>query len=100
MVAGAIAVLVEEGSLSWDTPIREILPEFIQRKDKIGQLNRRPINSTGLFLINVFLAQQERECLVPKDEVVRACCFLEPVKRFRKAFTYTNWNYRLASKGL
>lgn len=33
-----------------------------------------------------------------KDEVVHACCFLEAVKRFRKSFTYTNWNYGLATE--
>lgn len=36
ITACAIAVLVEEGNLSWDKSIHEILPEFKQRKDEIG----------------------------------------------------------------
>jgi CubicO group peptidase (beta-lactamase class C family) len=35
---------------------------------------------------------------VSKTEVFRTCCFLEPVKPFRKSSTYTNWNYELATE--
>jgi CubicO group peptidase (beta-lactamase class C family) len=53
---------------------------------------------TGLPLDNAFWGQQEGECLVSKTEVFRTCCFLEPVKPFCKSFTYTNWNYGLATE--
>ena len=35
---------------------------------------------------------------IKKTKFVRTCCFLEPVKPFRKSFTYTNWNYGLVTE--
>lgn len=93
----AVGNLVTEGILSWDTPIREYLPEFRNRKDEIGldaTLRDLAANRTGLPLANFFYAQQCGDQLLPKSELARLAADLDPVKPFR-TFIYSVWNYFL-----
>jgi CubicO group peptidase (beta-lactamase class C family) len=60
LTAAAIALLVEERQIHWDTRINEILPDFNLREDDIGRkatlidvLSHR----TGLSLANAFWGQ-------------------------------------------
>lgn len=101
LTVGAVAALVEDGVLNWDTPIREYLPEFRQRKDEVGQkatLADLLSNRTGLAMTHNMWLQQYGEFALPKSEVVRMSCFIDIVRPFRKAFVYSNWNYGLVTE--
>lgn len=37
LTTSAVGLLVEEGTLDWDVPVREYLPAFARRIDEIGQ---------------------------------------------------------------
>jgi len=100
LTVAAMALLVEEGQIQWDTRIYEILPEFKLRKDTIGReatVIDVLSNRTGLSLANAFWGQRNGEFLLPKSEMTRMSCEIQAVKPFRKAFLYTNWNYALAT---
>lgn len=101
LTVGVVASLVEEGILEWDTPIREYLPEFGQRKDEIGQkatLADLLSNRTGLAIAHLMWLQQYGEFVLPKSEVVRMSCFMPVVRPFRETFVYSNWNYGLLTE--
>ena len=84
--SSAVALLVDEDILSWDTPIRAYLPTFGQRTDELGQkttLKDLLANRTGLAAADLLWGQQCGEFLLDKSELVRMTTFLEAVKPFR-----------------
>jgi CubicO group peptidase (beta-lactamase class C family) len=101
MTAGVVAHLVNSGTLSWDTPIREYLPTFRRRTDDIGRMaNLRDLlsNRTGIAIATAYWGQQAGEFVTPKSEIVNIACDLDAVKPFRKAFVYSNFNYGLITE--
>jgi CubicO group peptidase (beta-lactamase class C family) len=101
LTSSAVALLIDEGILSWDTPIREYLPTFGQRTDELGQkatVKDLLSNRTGLAVADLLWGQQYGEFLLPRSELVRTTTFLEAVKPFREKFFYTQWNYGLVTE--
>ncbi|MCJ1438933.1 hypothetical protein MMC27_008323 [Xylographa pallens] len=101
LTACLVAMLVEDGVLSWDTPVREYLPIFKQRTDEIGlkaTLVDLLSNRTGLAAATNMWGQQYGQSLFPQSEVVHQSCYLEAAKPFRKSFLYSQWNYALAAE--
>ena len=101
LTASAVALLVDEGKLEWDRPIREYLPAFAERKDEIGlkaSLRDLLSNRTGLALGDGYWGQQHGEFLLPKEELVPLAATMAAVKPFRKRFVYSGWNYGLATE--
>lgn len=101
LTASAVALLVDQGELDWDTPIREYLPAFAVRKDEIGlkaSLRDLLSNRTGLALGDAYWGQQYGEFLLPKEEVVPIAAVTPAVKPFRKKFVYSGWNYGLVTE--
>jgi CubicO group peptidase (beta-lactamase class C family) len=93
--ATGLALLVDEGKLDWDVPVREILPEF-KLKD--------PIASEKCTLRDLLT---HRTGLPPHDWVhtpghldntgmMVALRYLEPSKEFRSTFQYQNLMYLVA----
>ena len=101
LTASAVALLVDEGKLDWDTPIREYLPAFAARKDELGlkaSLRDLLANRTGLALADFNWGQMYGEFLLPKDEIVSTAVTVPAVKPFRKRFVYSGWNYALVTE--
>ena len=101
LTSSAVALLVEEGLLGWDVPIREYLPAFRQRTDELGQratLRDLLSNRTGLAVADLMWGQQSGEFLLPKSEIVRATTFFPAVRPFRERLVYSQWNYGLATE--
>lgn len=101
ITVGVVASLVDEGALDWNTPIREYLPEFGERRDEVGQkatLIDLLSNRTGLAIANALWGQKNGVFLMPKDEIVHTSCFVPTVRPFRKSFVYGNWNYALVTE--
>ena len=101
LTSSAVALLVEEGILDWDVPIREYLPVFSRRTDDIGQkttLRDLLSHRTGLPNADWLFGQQYGTFLMPRSEIVRLTTFLEAVKPFREKFLYSQWNYGLVTE--
>jgi CubicO group peptidase (beta-lactamase class C family) len=94
-IATALALLVDEGRLDWDAPVRGILPEF-RLRDPVAteQASLRDLltHRTGL----------PRHDLVHMDGhldnagTLAALCHLEPSKPFRRTWQYNNLMYLVA----
>ncbi len=101
LTSSAVALLVEEGILDWDVPIREYLPAFSRRTDEIGQkttLRDLLSHRTGLPNADAMFGQQNGDFLMPRSEIVRLITFFEAVRPFRENFFYSQWNYGLVTE--
>lgn len=93
-VAAACAVLVDEGLLEWDRPVREYLPEFrLMDPAAAALVNVRDLLShrTGLprhDALNVWGGAR-----LPLDEVVRRLRHLQPSAELRQSWQYNNLMY-------
>jgi CubicO group peptidase (beta-lactamase class C family) len=94
----AVARLVTDGLLAWDTPVREYLPGFRHRKDKLAlETTTRDLiaNRAGLPMAPFYWGQQNGAQLTSKSEFVRIVSHLPAVKNFRSRFIYSQWNFCL-----
>jgi CubicO group peptidase (beta-lactamase class C family) len=94
----AVATLVTDGILDWDTPVRDYLPTWQQRVDDIGMkatLRDLASNRTGLANPTFFWGQQNGETVIDKRNFVKTATVIAEQKAFRSAFLYSNWNFIL-----
>lgn len=101
LTIAAVGSLVEEGLLDWDMPIKHYLPEFGKRNDVVGQqatLVDALSNRTGLAISNTLWGQQYGTFLLPKNEIIPTCRYIEAVRPFHKSWVYSNWNYGLITE--
>lgn len=103
MVAQAASIVVDEGLISWDTPISSIIPEF-QSIDQSLQAN---CNLTDLFshrsglpLANVLSYQAGTSRLVEKRSLLPMVNAMSPAFPFRSSWGYSNSGYLLAGEVL
>jgi CubicO group peptidase (beta-lactamase class C family) len=87
------AMLVDEGLLAWDRPVRETLPEFrlydpvlTERVTLIDLLSHR----SGLARHDMSWVLNPRW---PADELLRRLRYLQPANDLRAAFGYCNYGY-------
>jgi CubicO group peptidase (beta-lactamase class C family) len=98
--AATLAILVDEGKLSWDDPVIDYLPEFrmydpwVTReftiRDLLTHRSGLPIGAGDLLLIP--------ETNTTRAEVVRAMRYLKPGSSFRSEFAYDNLLYIIAGE--
>jgi len=85
----AMAMLVDEGKMSWDEPVRTYLPEFAL-KDEWATLRATPrdlvTHRTGLPRHDLVWSGAS----LSPEEIVRVLRFLEPSRDFRSAYQYNN----------
>ncbi|HNT34683.1 MAG TPA: serine hydrolase [bacterium] len=91
----AVAIAVEEGKISWDTPVREYLPEFrlsdpcaserITPKDLLTHASGLPRHDDVWW-----------KCNDTREEYVHKLRFLEPSKDLRSKYQYQNLMYMVA----
>jgi CubicO group peptidase (beta-lactamase class C family) len=97
VTACAVAILVSDGELAWDEPIRNYLPGF-RRRDAFGeQASIRDLlsNRTGLPMAGFYWGQKKGEQLLPKTQFVDMVDSIKTVGPFRSTFVYSQWNYCL-----
>jgi CubicO group peptidase (beta-lactamase class C family) len=89
------AILVEEGKLDWDTPVRDYLPslrmydpvateratirDFLAQRTGLGRHGRLWVNSA-----------------LTRADILERLRYLEPCRDFRSTFIYSNINYIVA----
>jgi CubicO group peptidase (beta-lactamase class C family) len=95
LTATGLALLVDEGKLGWDVPVREILPEF-KLKDPIASekctLRDLLTHRTGLPRHD-WVHQPGH---LDNAGMLAALRHLEPSKEFRRAYQYNNLMYLVA----
>lgn len=96
MVAFAIGSLVEDGLLSWDMPVKEVLPEF-EHKDpcitNMTTITHLLTHRTGLDSNIAIAFQGDGEFLLSKEQMIPIFNQLDQVKPFRGVWDYNNWGY-------
>lgn len=92
----AIGSLVEDGLLSWETPIRDILSEFEHKDPYITNMTTVVdllTHRTGLDADISIAFQGNGEFLLPKEQLIPTFNDLDQVDPFRGMWGYNNWGY-------
>lgn len=93
--AMTLGLLVDEGKLDWDRPIREILPSFqLQDKWATEQMTARDLltHRSGLPRHDLLWYASNFD----RRDVFRRLRYLEPSRSFRSTFQYQNMMYMVA----
>ena len=94
--AVSLAILVDEGKLKWDIPIKEYLPSLRFSDDYISN----HITLRDLLTHRSGLPQHYRMYFnrhLTRVEFMERLRFLEPSRGFRETFQYANLNYMIAA---
>lgn len=93
--AATLAMLVDEGKLHWDTPVREYLPSF-KLSDPVASERITPrdllIHNSGLPRHDLAWYRSNRS----RQELVAGLQYLAPSKDFRSTWQYQNMMYATA----
>lgn len=87
--AAALAILVDEGTLTWDDPVTDHLPWF----KLYDPYATREMRIRDLLAHNSGLSRGDRVWYgvdVSREEIVRRARFLPPSRSFRETFQYNN----------
>lgn len=94
--AAALGVLVDEGHLEWDKPLRAYLPDFRM----VDKLAGERITIRDFLCHRSGLPPHEalryNESPTARQAIVASLPYLEPSKDFRTAFQYSNLAYTVA----
>ena len=99
--ASAVAMLVHQGLLRWDTPIREILPNFKSSNPTVEEnLNVVDLLShrSGLERSNYWWQGAEGALLLRKKDLLPFYAKLRKTGAFRGDWAYSNWGYALVGE--
>ncbi|KAH9882574.1 hypothetical protein J1614_000810 [Plenodomus biglobosus] len=99
--ASAVAALVDEGKLKWDTPIKIIIPELQSTSptvtDKLTIVDLLSHRS-GLGRSNLWWQGSDATLLLEKKDLIRYYNSLPVTGQFRADWGYSNWGYALAGE--
>jgi CubicO group peptidase (beta-lactamase class C family) len=87
--AAAIAILIDEGKLSWDDPVTDHLPWF----KLYDPYATREIRVRDLLAHNSGLSRGDRVWYgtgMSREDIVRQARYMPPTKSFRSTFQYNN----------
>lgn len=94
--AFAVAQLVEQGKIDWDTPVQDLLPEF----DLFDEYATDHMTVQDLLIHRSGLPRHDFAWYLSTDatraELLGAMEFLEPNARFGERFQYQNFMYMVA----
>lgn len=99
MTAASIALLVEEDKLTWDTRVKDILPDFEIKGDIIR--NHTTVadllcHGTGMSWGDNYYISTENNVIIPGKDGMKYLSSQEPLLSFRGQFQYNNLPYELA----
>lgn len=96
LTAAAFACLVNDGKVTWETPIRSVLGDFAEGGDALDK-SITPIDllsmRTGHQSLNCFAWQGNNIVLPEKSDTVQFWNATPRVGSFRSHFSYNNWAY-------
>jgi CubicO group peptidase (beta-lactamase class C family) len=93
--AVSLAILMDEGKLGWDIPIREYFPSLrLYDEYATNHITIRDLLAHRSGLPQHYRMYFNRD--ISRKEIIDRLRFLEPSKGFREYFQYSNLNYTLA----
>ncbi len=96
VTSAAVALLVEDGALKWESKIADLLSGFHQKNKEVEE-NANLIDLLGhrmaLEMRVPYWCQMKNQLLLPASEGVNVLGELESVGTFRKDLKYNNWTY-------
>ncbi len=95
----SLAILVDEGKLDWDDPVRKYLPEFQMYSPFVThEMTVRDLVSHRCGLATFSGDLLWYDTTYSADEVLRRVHFLKPTSSFRSSFGYQNLMFIAAGK--
>ncbi|MBN2441426.1 MAG: beta-lactamase family protein [Spirochaetales bacterium] len=108
LTATLIALLVEEGKLTWDTRLREVFPEIVMRKEYEDATIHHLLTSTA-GIVPMQDAESEpwapvlwddipsqfSDPMTQRLELTKAALNLEPIAELGKTFNYSNTSWAI-----
>jgi CubicO group peptidase (beta-lactamase class C family) len=99
--AAAASILVNEGKLTWNTPIRAIIPE-LETQSQVVTENLTVVDllshRSGLGRSNLWWQGAESTLLLDKKDLVPFYNTLPSTGNFRGGWAYSNWGYALVGE--
>lgn len=96
VTAMSVALLVDDGLIAWDTPVREYLPDLVFHDDYVTQhVTIRDMLSHRTGMPRHDLSAWRLD--LPRGEYVKRLRHLEPSATFRERFQYNNLMYYAAA---
>lgn len=97
--AASVGLLVDEGKLAWDDPVKRHLPEFeLYDPYLTEQATLRDLLSHRVGLETGDIVARRGD--LPRDEILRRLKFLQPYSPFRGRFKYSNLMYVAAGEAV
>lgn len=89
--ATTAAVLIHQGRMSWDDPVRRWLPDFLTwREDESARMTIRDLSANRAGLPRNGFLEFGTELTIPAEEVVRRLRYAPPAAALGERFTYSN----------
>lgn len=101
MTSFALGSLVEDGILSWDTPVKDILSDFDHKDPYMTNMTTildLLTHRTGLDTDISIAFQGNGEFILPKEQLIPTFNQLDQVDPFRGTWSYNNWGYGVAGQ--
>ncbi|KAJ5559370.1 penicillin-binding protein [Penicillium frequentans] len=101
MTAIAMANMVNDGLLTWETPVKDILPDFQHKNPCVTNLTTVVdllAHRTGLTSDISFTFQGDGEALLPVEQLIPTFNNMNQVESFRGKWSYNSWGYALAGR--
>lgn len=99
--AAAVGILVDQGKLSWDTKVTDVIPEFKLYDSYVTQeftVRDLLTHRSGLGLGAGDLMIWPDSSTVTKDQLIHNLRYLKPVSSFRSKYDYDNLLYIVAGE--
>lgn len=100
--AAAMAILVDDGKIAWDTSVHDVLGNELHFSDPVltKQMSVMDVLShrMGLQRSNQLWCGNDNILLLPKSKVLSHMQYLKTVQPFRSTVHYSNWGYALAGQ--
>lgn len=99
VVSAAVALCVEDGKFSWDTPVRDILPGF-RTKSEVLHHNMTPVDCLSHragMQNSLYWLGSMNTVLIAKEKSMDFINDLKQVKPFRNEYLYNNLGYEIAA---
>ncbi len=107
LVAAAVGVLVDQGKISWETPLGDagIVPIFARSNSDLENKTLYDVNLIDLLAHRLVVAMKQgywrlmsTRLLSEKSDTAYIVSKLQPVGEFRSRMVYNNWGYALAGE--
>lgn len=98
MISATLGVLVDEGALTWDTRVEDVLPDLNIEDEILHEFTTiidLLAHQTGMSASNYWLGSQNN-ILIAKEDSLRFLSSQKSVKPFRGQWQYNNLGYELA----